>query len=152
MNNHLCWLPENFVPEKVDIKKLKHRVFRYAYNIIPLAYNARIYPKFASKFKKDYEGNDISFDLQGFKAFQEHKVLLLQIIKEFAPNSSVLQEFQSVINLVNAMQTVALKYNMTKRNKEKAIETICDALYKLRIEEPKIMKKFYRELKSISQE
>lgn len=136
-------------PESIRLRKIKRAIFIYAYNLLPLLFNAKIYRKYAFLFRLRYHKNEKNIDLHSFKTFDEHKRLLQQMMHEFVPGSTAAQEFQSIVNLASTIQMTALKYNITKRNKQKAIDTICDALHKLRVEEPRIMRIFYRELKGL---
>lgn len=147
MNNCFYWLPENFTLEPVNIRKIKRNVFFFSYNILPLCFNAKTYKKYALVLRFSHQKSEKQFNLRPFKVLQEHKQLILQMMNDLVPNSAAAEEYQSIVKLANTIQVVALKYNMTKRSKQKAIDIMCDALYKLRAEEPAIMRQFYKELK-----
>ena len=143
------WLYENYIPEPINLNKIKRDVFIYAYSLLPFVFNAKIYGKYAFIFRLYHQKNEKQFDLRPLKVLCEHKRLLHQMMADLVPDSAAAREFQGIVNLANTIQMTALKYNMTKRNKQKAIDTICDALHKLRAEEPRVMRLFYRELKGL---
>lgn len=144
------WLPENYIPEPVNLRKIKRNIFLFSHNFLPLCFNAKIYRKYAMCLRLYHQKNEKLFDLRPLKILQEHKNLVLQMMRDIVPNSVAAQEYQSIIKISNTIQVAALKFNMTKRNKQRAINTICDALYKLREKEPGILKQFYKEMKGMN--
>lgn len=148
MNPHLCWLPKDFAPPKISMPLVRRQVFWYAYNLLPFLFNAHIYPLFAQKINKTYPNNDTSFDLHPFRVLQEHKTLMREMMTDLVPESQAAEQYKTVQSRTNAMLMAALKYNMTKKNKLKALDAICETLAWLRKEEPPIFRAFYRELRA----
>ena len=148
--NFLSWLPKNFRMPEYNENLLRFELFLYTHNLLPFFFNAQIYLLFSKVFRYKNMKNNDPFDLRGFKVLCEHKRVIMSMMNDLALEGEAAKEFERIIRIANTIQTTALKYNVTKHNKQKAIDTICDALQKLRAEEPEIIRKFYLELKEIS--
>ena len=138
------------------MRKIKRDVFLFAYNILPFIFNAKVYRDFSWVLRlrhggKKQEPNDLrtSFDMHHFRVLTEHKFIILQMMNDLVPGSQAAEEYKAIQNTANLILMTALKYNMTrKKNKAKAVDDICAYLQKLRKEEPRIFRTFYKELKA----
>lgn len=148
----LVWMPQNAMTEPLNLRKIKRDIFLYAYNLLPLIFNAAIYPKYSMLLRLWYGNNEEPFDLRGFKLLTEHKALMLQMMNDLVSNSQAAEQYKAIQAKTNAMLMTALKYNMTKKNKDRAIETICHILKQLRQNEPRVLRMFYRELIQLKNE
>ncbi|MDR0884459.1 MAG: hypothetical protein LBN05_07640 [Oscillospiraceae bacterium] len=147
MSHHFFWLPEHYTPPTLNVKKVKRDIFFYAHNALPKSFNACACAKYAVMFRREHIGTGELFDLRPFRVLQEHKQLIIDMMCALVKESTAALEYQKLLNIVKAIQSCALKYNISRCNKQKTVENICIALQQISKDEPAIMRKFYRELK-----
>ncbi|MDR1409868.1 MAG: hypothetical protein LBJ12_06350 [Oscillospiraceae bacterium] len=144
----LIWIPTDAAPEGLNLRKIKRDVFLFGHNILPLVFNAKVYRAFAWLLRWKHHKTDAPFDMHQFRVLLEHKTLMRQMMCDLVPKSQAAEQYKIVQSRTNAMLMTALKYNMTKKNKQKALDAICATLAWLRKEEPPIFRVFYRELRA----
>jgi len=140
-------VPTDLSITPINLKKIKRDIFLYAYNLLPFIFNANIYRKYATVFRRKHSKGVGEFDLRPLKVLKEHKQLLLQMMIDLSPDGDAAREYKKIVTLANQILMIALKCNFAKHDQQKTIDSICNKLCKLREEEPKIMRLFYRELK-----
>jgi len=155
MKNELLWIDPEISAEAINLRKIKRDVFLFAYDILPFIFNAKVYRDFAWVLRlrhggKKQDANSLraSFDMQHFRVLTEHKALMLRMMTELVPGSKAAEEYKSIRNTASLMLMTALKYNMRKKNKAKAVDDIRAALKRLRKDEPLVFRAFYKELKA----
>ncbi|MDR1464865.1 MAG: hypothetical protein LBJ11_06155 [Oscillospiraceae bacterium] len=142
----LSWLPSRYHVQKFSLIKLYINLIFYAYNVLPTLFNGRVYPVFIKRFECSHFGNDYPFDLRPLKVLIEHKKLLLRMMAELVPDGLAIVEFREILNLAEKVLMVALKYNITGKNKQQKTLAICNALREIRNREPRILRRFFHEL------
>jgi len=137
-------LPSSFVPEQVNLKKLRIEIFLYANNFLPFIFNAKLYRIFIKKLKKKHKKEPLSLiDPRGIKVLQEHKKILLLIINRIAPTCPAAVEYNVIHHKMNLVLMLATKYNLKRIDKEGVLNKIINLLLWISENEPRILHNFY---------
>jgi hypothetical protein len=146
-NRYLFWLPENSMQEEFNFKKIRRDIFFYSHNIPPYPLNLCVYRRYRAMFVKQNKTHDGPFDLRYFEILKEHATILFELIRKFYPDSECQTKYANVLKKIQRMLLIGTKYNLSRKDKKKAMEKMSQLLLEVRSEEPKVLKDFYRAIK-----
>jgi hypothetical protein len=129
---------DDFVPEEIDYRKVKCKVFCQAYHFLPILKNPTVYRIFFMMNQRRRAHRESPYDLRPLRCMVEHKQLLLRVVKTLAPDFA--DEYQKVCKNANTLILLATKYNLMRKNKAKYTNQIEKTMKSMEKEEQQILR------------
>lgn len=148
-DNQFLWLPDEFVIEELNCKKIKRNLFRLNKSLILPWENQNIYRTFYY-FNSLIINPKKTFDLRPLKSIAEHKRMLGQLFSDTCKDNDLTKNYNEIVKMSEKMLIIAAKYNAEQNfnyeRKKAYVKRINDIFKQICHKEKILINGFYNNL------
>lgn len=111
-DNQFFWLPDGLELEKINLKRIKRKLYRLNNNLIYPWENQNLYRLFYFINSLINKNQKKAFELRTLKSILEHKKMMATLFFELSRDKKIVDEYKEIVKMAERMVMLAAKYNI----------------------------------------